>query len=59
MKVFNQNLYPNLEIDLKEKDIISIWMNENDESNVIMIERKNVDALCKLLTENKNTVIKL
>lgn len=59
MKVFNQNLYPNLEIDLNEKDIVSIWMNEHDESNVIMIERKNIEALCKVLIENKDNILKL
>lgn len=59
MKVFNQNLYPNLEIDLNEKDIVSIWMNEADESNVIMIERKNIEALCKVLIENKDNILKL
>ena len=53
MIVFNQNYYPNLEVDDREKDIISVWMNgtalEETESNVIMIERKNIDAFCQLL----------
>lgn len=59
MKVFNQNNYSNLEIDLSEEDIISIWMKEKEENNVIIIERKNIEALCKVLIENQNNIVRL
>jgi len=41
MKIQQQH-YPTIEIDNSEPDVIQLWMNTPNDSNVIQIERINV-----------------
>lgn len=50
----NQKSYGRIEIDNTEKDIVLMWMFEDSESNVLQIERDNIDYLINLLNECKN-----
>jgi hypothetical protein len=52
MKTIKQKHYPKLEIDSTEKDIIQIWMNGKEDSNVIQIERENLQAIINILNKN-------
>ena len=48
--MINQKHYGQLEVDITEKDIVSIWMNEKSgECNVIQIERENIKWLIEIL----------
>ena len=48
MKI-HQKHYPTIEIDNREPDIIQIWMNGKEDSNVVQVERINViDLIIKL-----------
>lgn len=49
METIKQKDYPQLEIDCREQDIIQVWMNGKDDSNVIQIEKSNLQALIDLL----------
>jgi len=49
--LITQKYYSNLEIDVTEKDIIQIWMKEKNDSQVVMIERKNLKQLTKIITK--------
>ncbi len=55
MKI-TQRHYPTIEIDNQEKDIIQIWMNSNNDSNVIQIERDKyfefMEAMIKAFDED-------
>lgn len=57
-KEFVQTHYSNIEIDFSESDVIILHTIEESESNLILIERKNIEKLCKLLLENKETIIR-
>jgi len=46
---FKQKKYPDLEFDNREKDIILIWMNGKDTSDVIILEREKVNQFIDLL----------
>lgn len=49
METIKQKDYPQLEIDCRKQDIIQVWMNGKDDSNVIQIEKSNLQALIDLL----------
>ena len=49
METIKQKDYLQLEIDCREQDIIQVWMNGKDDSNVIQIEKSNLQALIDLL----------
>jgi len=49
METIKQKHYPQLEIDCKEQDIIQVWMNGKEDSNVIQIEKDNLQAVIDLL----------
>lgn len=52
MKLTQQH-YPTIEIDNREPDIIQIWQNGKEDSNVIQIEREAMNKLIELLRESK------
>ena len=54
MKTIKQKHYSTLEICTDENDIVEIWMNEKEESNVIQIERKNLQMLIDILKKEEN-----
>jgi hypothetical protein len=43
--ITDQNGYGSIETDNTEKDIVSIWFNEPEESNVVMVKRENLPLL--------------
>lgn len=49
MVSIKQKDYHDLEVDCQEKDIIQIWMNCKEDSNVIHIERENLQELVNIL----------
>jgi hypothetical protein len=49
METIRQVHYPKLEIDCTEKDIIQIYMNGKEDSNVIQIEKWNLQAVIDIL----------
>lgn len=48
MKLTQQH-YPTIEIDNREPDIIQIWQNGKEDSNVIQIEREKLVEFCAAL----------
>lgn len=46
-----QNNYPKIEIDVNEKDIVQIWMNGKNDSNVIQVERDKIQNLIDILKQ--------
>jgi len=49
--------YPAIEIDNNEKDIVQIWQNGKEDSNVIQVERGKMDELISKLVEAKNVPV--
>lgn len=45
METIKQEYYPHIEFDDTETDILQIWQHGKDESNVIQIERCNIELL--------------
>ena len=43
--ITDQNGYGEIQIDNTEKDIVSIWFNEPNDSNVVMIKRENIQLV--------------
>ena len=59
MKI-KQKGYGRIEIDNSEKDIVGIWNmgsregKDNNEVNVVHVERESIDKLIQILTECKD-----
>lgn len=50
MKItIEQEHYLNVEVVNIEKDVIEIWVHGKSESNVILLEKKNIDKLIEIL----------
>lgn len=54
MTEINQTGYGNIEIDNTEKDIVQIWYNEKEESNLVQVRRENLKLLISILEKYEN-----
>ena len=55
--LIKQNKYPPIEINGTEKEIVTIWFDEN-KCNVVVVERENLQALIDALIAEKNKLPK-
>ena len=53
MQTITQRFYPPIEVDSTEKDIVQIWCNGKEDSNVVQIERSNLQPLIDILKEQQ------